>query len=294
MRPAQALRPGAAATHCTYGFLTPSYAVHTTALVKSRPCAEHSAERVAKANAMTDTRDTATREGLGTQLWGVLKNALTNEDPIAQARRAKLQGGKAPVAATPASTKSESAAEPAVQAQMSPMAAALLEQVLSKATAYTALTEKLTPLESIIVDERTRYQAAYALIKGSRPVEQVVQAIDMQHMQALEAEAGRFATQLREKERVEIGTRSSESQTLSANIDAATQQMARLREELEARIQQIEATVARDRERLAQVKQEIDAKRQELAGVQKEFDAAAGTVQEALARAKATVLRYLA
>ena len=243
---------------------------------------------------MTDTRDTDTRDGLGSQLWGVLKNALTDEDPIAQARRAKLQGGKAPVAATLASTRNESAAEPAVQAPMSPMAAALLEQVLSKATAYTALTEKLAPLESIIADERTRYQAAYALIKGSRSVEQVVQSIDMQHMQALEVEAGRFATQLREKERVEIGTRSSESQTLSANIDAATRQTARLREELEARIQQIEVTVARDRERLARLIQEIDAKRQELAGVQQQFDAAAATVRDALDRAKATVLRYLA
>ena len=243
---------------------------------------------------MTDTRDTDTRDGLRSQLWGALKNALTDEDPIAQARRAKLQGGKAPVAATPENTRNRSDAEPAVQAPMSPMATALLERVLSKATAYTALTEKLTPLESIIVDERTRYRAAYALIKGSRSVEQVVQSIDMQHMQALEAEAGRFVAQLREKERVEIGMRSSESQTLSANIDAASQQMARLREELDARIRQIEVTVARDRDRLAQVTQEIDTQRQELAGVQQQFDAAAATVQAALASGKAKVLRYLA
>jgi chromosome segregation ATPase len=121
-----------------------------------------------------------------------------------------------------------------------------------------------------------------------------VRAIDMQHMQALEAEASRFATQLREKERVEIGARASESQTLSANIDAASQQVVRLRVELDTRIQQIEVAVARDRERLAEVTQEIDAKRQELAGAQQQFDAAAAMVQESLARAKATVLRYLA
>jgi chromosome segregation ATPase len=217
-----------------------------------------------------------------------LKNALTDDDPIAQARRAKLQGGKASVAAT------GPAPEPSIQAPMSPMAAALLEQVLSKATAYTALTEKLSPLESIIADERVRYQAAYALIKGSRSVEQVVQSIDMQHMQALEVEVGRFASQLQEKERQEISTRSSEAKTLSANIDAATRQTARLREELDARIQQIEATVARDRERLAQVSQEIDEKRQELSGVQQQFDVAAATVKDSLATAKATVLRHLA
>jgi len=237
-----------------------------------------------KGNTMTDTRDTATSDGLGSHLWGALKNALIDEDPIANARRAKLQGGAAPAAATTvASARSAPAAASAARAPLSPMAAALLEQVLSKATAYTALTEKLAPLESIIADERTRYQAAYALIKGSRTVEQVVQSIDMQHMQALEAEAGRFAAQLREKERAEIDARSSESQTLNANIDAANR-----------RIQEIEASVARDRERLAQVTQEIDAKRQELAGAQQQFDAAAASVQEALATAKATVLRHLA
>jgi chromosome segregation ATPase len=237
-----------------------------------------------KGDTMNDTRDTDTSDGLSAQLWGALKNALIDEDPIANARRAKLQGGAAPAATTTvASTRSAPAAAPAARAPLSPMAAALLEQVLSKATAYTALTEKLSPLESIIADERTRYQAAYALIKGSRTVEQVVQSIDMQHMQALEAEAGRFAAQLREKERAEVDARSSESQTLTANIDAANR-----------RIQEIEASVARDRERLALVTQEIDAKRQELAGAQQQFDAAAATVQEALATAKATVLRYLA
>jgi len=233
---------------------------------------------------MNDTRDTTTSDGLSAHLWGALKNALIDEDPIASARRAKLQGGAAPAATTTvASARSAPVASPAVRAPLSPMAAALLEQVLSKATAYTALTEKLSPLESIIADERTRYQAAYALIKGSRTVEQVVQSIDMQHMQALEAEAGRFAAQLREKERAEIDARSSESQTLTANIDAANR-----------RIQEIEASVARDRERLAEVTQEIDAKRQELAGAQQQFDAAAASVQEALATAKATVLRHLA
>jgi hypothetical protein len=267
----------------------PSYAVHTAALVKSRPCAEHGAQRVEEADAMTDARETQAREGFGAQLWGAVKNVLTEEDPIAAARRAKLQGGKAPVdPAHPAA-----AAGAVVVPSLSPMALALLAQVLSKATAYTALTEKLTPLETIVVDEHTRYQAAYALIRSSRSVEQVAQAIDMQHLQALEAEAGRFAAQLQDKERAEIGTRTQESQTLASRIDAATRQVARLREEAEARIQQIEATVTRDRERLVQLAQEVDAKRQELAGVQRQFDAAAHAVKDALASAKATVLRHL-
>jgi hypothetical protein len=238
---------------------------------------------------MAESEETTTpRQGLGAQLWGAVKDALIDEDPIAAARRAKLQGGK-----TPADIPAEPACE-APPATMSPMAATLMAQVLSKATAYTALTEKLAPLETIVLDERTRYQAAYALIKSSRSVDQVVQAIAMQHLPALEAEAARFGAQLEDKERQEIGARSQELQTLTTNIDAAAQQVARLREEAEARIRQIEATVARDRERQAQLTREIDAKRQELAGVQRQFDAAARSVAQALEAARATVLRYLA
>jgi len=190
---------------------------------------------------MADIDETASRHGLGAQLWGVVKGALIDEDPIAATRRAKLQGSRAP-AEPPATATAE-----ALPAAMSPMAAALMAQVLSKATAYTALTEKLVPLETIVVDERTRYQAAYALIKSSRSVDQVVQAIAMQHLPALEAEAARFGAQLEDKERQEIGARSQELQALTTNIDAAAQQVARLREDTEARIHQIEARGARDR-----------------------------------------------
>jgi hypothetical protein len=235
---------------------------------------------------MTDNNETDGKPGLGAQLWGAVRVALIDEDPVVAARRAKMQGGK-----TPAPAAAEAAVAPAA---MSPMASTLLAQVLARPTAYTALTEKLAPLESIVLDERTRYQAAYALIRGSRTVEQVVQAIDMQHMQALESEAGRFAAQLEDKERAEIGARSQELQALTTNIDAAAQQVARLRQDTEARIGQIEATVARDRERQALLAREVDAKRQELASVQRQFDAAAKSVAHALDAAKATVLRYLA
>jgi chromosome segregation ATPase len=234
---------------------------------------------------MTDNKGTVSPQGLGAQLWGAVKVALIDEDPVAAARRAKMQGGRTPAP--------EAAAPTAAPAPLSAMATALLTQVLARQTAYTALTEKLAPLETIVIDERTRYQAAYALIRGSRTVEQVIQAIDMQHLQALESEAGRFAAQLEDKERTEIGARSQELQTLTTNIDAAAQQVARLREDAEARIRQIEATVARDRERQALLAREVDTKRQELADVQRQFDAAAKSVAQALDAAKATVLRYL-
>jgi hypothetical protein len=235
---------------------------------------------------MANQDNTPGKPGLGAQLWGAMKGALIDEDPIAAARRAKPQASTA--------TEQKADAPPAGATPMSPMAATLMAQVLAKATAYTALTEKLAPLESIVVDERTRYQAAFALIRNSRSVDQVVQAIDLQHVPALEAEAGRFAAQLEDRERQEIGARSQELQSLTASIDAAAQQVARLREDAEQRIRQIEATVSRDRERQAQLTREIDAKRQELAGVQRQFDAAARAVAQGLQAAKATVHRHLA
>jgi len=239
---------------------------------------------------MTDITRTDDKPGLGAQLWGAVKGALVEEDPVAATRRAKLQGGRAPAdAQEPAPMPAAASAS----APMSAMAATLLAQVLERPTAYTALTEKLEPLEGIVLDERTRYQAAYALIRNSRSVEQLVQAIDMQHVQALEDEKTRFAAQLQDKERGEIGTRAQELQVLDARMDAAARQIATLRDETEARIAQIEASVARDRERQALLAREVEDKRQELAAVQRQFDAASGTVTQALTTAKATLLRHL-
>ena len=238
---------------------------------------------------MTETRETETREGLGIRLWGALKNSITEEDPVAVARRAKLRGGKP----APDAPRAQEAAPAAAPERLTPMARALLAQVLSKATAYTALTEKLALLESIVVDERTRYQAAFALISSSRSVEQVVQSIDVLHVQALDEEAARFAAQLQEKERTEIGERTQELQGLATAIDAATQQVARIREDAEARIRQVEAAVVRDRERVDVLSKELDARQQELVAVQRRFDAAARVVKDELSGAKATVLRHL-
>lgn len=238
---------------------------------------------------MTDNTSTHDKPGLGSQLWGAVKGALVDEDPVAATRRAKLQASRAPAGGPSASSTAAVAAAP-----MSAMATALLAQVLARPTAYTALTDKLEPLQGIVLDEGTRYQAAYALIRNSRSVEQLVQAIDMQHVQALEDETARFAAQLQDKERGEIGARSQELQALDARMDAAARQVATLREEAEARIAQIEAGVARDRERQALLARELEAKRQELAAVQRQFDAAAGWVAQALAAAKATLLRHLA
>ena len=44
------------------------------------------------------TNDNTPRHGLGAQLWGAMKGALVDEDPIAATRRAKLQDSHATAA----------------------------------------------------------------------------------------------------------------------------------------------------------------------------------------------------
>lgn len=236
---------------------------------------------------MTDTRQAQAKPGLGTQLWGALKSAVVQDDPIAEARRAKAArpAADAAPAATPATVPTEA---------LSPMAAALLKVVLSKATAYTALTDKLAPLEPIVADERTRYQAAYALIKSSRTVEQVVQSIDMQHMQAVDDEVARFAGQMKDKERTAIGAREEEARALTSKAEAAGQQIEMLRRDLEDRIRELEAGAAKDRQRLDAVTREIEDQRQNLDVVRRQFDSAVDQVRDVLKAARVRVLTFLA
>ena len=75
---------------------------------------------------MADSDDTTTRHGLGAQLWGAVKGALIDEDPVAAARRNKLQGGNAPAA--------KPAAVDAAPAAMSPMAQTLMAHFATPAS----------------------------------------------------------------------------------------------------------------------------------------------------------------
>jgi chromosome segregation ATPase len=170
----------------------------------------------------------------------------------------------------------------------------LLEQVLSRATAYTALNDAIKPLEEIIPDEMTRYRAAFAVIKKNRSLDQVIQAIDMQHMQAVDDEVARFAAQAKQKEVTDINVRVSEAQTLKDNVDAAGVQIVKLREETENRIRVVEAAVQRDRARLDEIERELLEKRQAIALVQTQFNTAVASVKDTLTQNKAKILRYLA
>jgi uncharacterized coiled-coil protein SlyX len=227
--------------------------------------------------------------GFGSRLFSGLKDLILEEEFPVRSGSAAAQ--PSPVATAPVSSGGASAAP--VNAANSTIVANLSQLVLSRATAYTALTEAMTPLADIIPDEMTRYRAAFAVIKKSRTLEQVIQAIDLQHMQILEGEVTRFTAQAKEKEGSEVHARISEAKTLNAKIEAANAQVVSIRQEMEARIREIEEGVQRDRKRIDDINREVEEKRAAIASVQHQFDGAVSSVKESLLQEKANILKYL-
>lgn len=247
-------------------------------------------------------------EGFGSRFLSGLKGLILEDEvpkraPAAEAEPAPAaparaggtpapgQGFVAAPAGTPAAAPMP--AGPAVASTSSPMFANLMSVALSRATAYTALTEAMEPLQEIIPDEMTRYKAAFALIKKSRTLEQVVQAIDLQHIEALEEEVARFGVQAKNKQFQDVQQRLDEADGIKARIEAANARIVQLRQELEAQVKTIEDGVARDRQRAQEIDRAVEESRQAIASVQRQFDSAAAAVREQLTSAKAKVLKYL-
>jgi hypothetical protein len=241
--------------------------------------------------------------GFGARLLSGLKDFILEDDsprekavaeqPSAKTERAAQTIQPPDVVSKPLSASFTYPAQMSAAQANSPLTSSLLEQVMSRSSAYTALVEAMTPLEEIIPDEMTRYRAAFAVIKKNRSLDQVIQAIDLQHMQTLEHEISRFASQAKEREAADIDTRVGEEQALKANIEAAERQVVQMREELEQRIRSLQDGVQRDRQRVDAIGREIAEKRQAIAVVQRQFDAAAGSVSHSLQSTKAKILKYL-
>lgn len=225
-------------------------------------------------------------EGFGSRFLSGLKEMLVEEDAPAN----KAQADAEPAANTAAPARSD--VTPA--SRQSPMYASLMELTLARQTAYTALTEAMQPLEDIIPDEMTRYRAAFAVIKKNRTLDQVLQAIDLQHLDALEQEVARFGVQAKNKEFTDVQSRLDESAQLKARIEAANAQVVNLRRELEERVSTIEQSVQRDRQRATELEREVQQQRAAIESIQRQFDSTAAAVRETLTSARAKIVKYLA
>ncbi|WP_146204660.1 hypothetical protein [Massilia glaciei] len=251
---------------------------------------------------MAQNEDGGGEESFGSRFLSGLKGMILEDEVPAKRAPAEAPAAAAPAPAAGAAARGNPGQSPSAPApsftapasQDSPMFASLLSVTLARATAYTALTEAMTPLEEIIPDEMTRYRAAFAVIKKNRTLEQVVQAIDLQHMEVLAEEVARFAVQAKSKQFQDVQSRVDESTNLKARIDAANAQVANLRRELEEKVRAIEDGVQRDRQRAAEIDRAVDENQKAIAAVQRQFDAAAAAVRESLTGAKAKILKYLA
>lgn len=243
----------------------------------------------------TGDEEKAGEVGFGARFFSGLKDLILEEEKPA---------ANGPTMPKPSSANSTAqglaSGEPAAQVSSQPtsaayssMAASLLEQVLNRATAYTALTDAIKPLEEIIPDEMTRYRAAFAIVKKNRSLDQVLQAIDMQHMQILEDEVTRFAGQAKQKEATDINVLVAEAKTLADNVEAAAQQTIKLREETENRIRIVEEAAQRDRARMDEIERDLLEKRQAIAQVESQFNSAVASVRTSLLQSKAKILKYL-
>jgi hypothetical protein len=245
----------------------------------------------------TSDKSKADEAGFGSRFISGLKDLILEDEAPDQAKPDSVEPAQDRRSGSPKPVASDASGFAATQpgyAQSSPMASSLLEQVLSRPSAYTALHDAIKPLEEIIPDEMTRYRAAFAVIKKNRTLDQVVQAIDMQHMQALEDEVTRFAAQAKQKQATDIDVRLSEAKTLKDNVEAAAGQIVKLREETENRIRVVEAAMQRDRTRLDEIDRELLEKRQAIVQIENQFNGAVASVKDNLVQTKTKILKYLA
>ena len=182
----------------------------------------------------------------------------------------------------------------AANAANNSMVTHMMEIVMNKTTAYTALIEAITPLENYIQDEGMRYKAAFAIVGKTRTIEQIIQAIDMQHMQALEAEVQRFSTQARSKENEDVNSRIGQVDLLRKEVVSSNEEIERIKKHTEDRIRALQEGAVAKTQRIVAMEKEIADQREVIAKVNGQFNESVDIVRQRLTIAKADVNRYLA
>ncbi len=233
------------------------------------------------------------QENFATRLLHGARDLVWQEDPVQSAPAAAIRESKpAKPASEPEAAVTAVAAVEA--AKPTGMTAELLGVVLSRPTAYSALSEAIAALAEIPMDEALRYRSAFAVLKQTqqRTVEQVVQAIDV-HLGLLDAERTRFAAQSDSAENDGIAARAKEIAALNASAEETNRQILALRADCEARIRRMQEELAQKQERARTLGREAEQKKQAIAATTRNFETAAETVKTRLADDKAKLQRYL-
>jgi vacuolar-type H+-ATPase subunit I/STV1 len=232
------------------------------------------------------------RESLAQRLLHGARDLVWQDDPMSRPTEATEARdpaiGAAEVRPTPAVAAGTSAAAP------NGMTADLLSLVMSRPTAYSALSEAITALAEIPMDEAMRYRSAFAVLKQTqqRTVEQIAQAIDV-HLGLLESERTRFAAQSQNAEQEGITARVTEMAALNASVEETNRQIAAVRAECEARIRKMNEDMTAKQQRARELSRETEEKKQAIAQTKRNFEAAMEAVKTRLAGEKNKVQMYL-
>jgi hypothetical protein len=216
----------------------------------------------------------------GHGLLAKIKNALFEPEGVVEKTASSPVGVAAP---------GESPSKPAPPAPNNPMAERMMAIVMDRTTAYTALMEAITPLESYIADEASRYKAAFGIVGKTRSLEQIIQSIDLQHLPALDAETQRFQTQALAQQDQQINARAREMETLRKIIADTEQEQRRL----EIRQEQLKQDAVNATAKIGEIEKEIAQKQWDIAQVNQQFEDALTSVKGRMLEAKAKVLKYL-
>jgi len=238
---------------------------------------------------------TNNRESLAQRLLHGARDLVWQDDPMSRPTEAAEVQNPAIAAIAAADGRSTTTAAAATSAAApNGMTAELLSLVMSRPTAYSALSEAITALAEIPMDEAMRYRSAFAVLKQTqqRTVEQIAQAIDV-HLGLLESERTRFAAQSQSAEQEGITARVTEMAALNASVEETNRQIAAVRAECESRIRKMNEDMTTKQQRARELSRETEEKKQAIAQTKRNFEAAMDAVKTRLAGEKNKVQMYL-
>lgn len=220
------------------------------------------------------------------------KDLVWQDDPVRQ--QAQAQEEVVTVVAKPAVAASSAPVAEVRTSAPTGMTAELLNLVMSRPTAYSALSEAITALSEIPMDEAMRYRSAFAVLKQTqqRTVEQIAQAIDV-HLGLLDTEHTRFAAQSQNAEQDGITARVTEMAALNASVEETNRQIAAVRAECESRVRKMQDDMTTKQQRARDLARETEEKKQAIAQTRRDFETAMNAVKARLAGEKNKVQLYL-
>ncbi|HEY8026868.1 MAG TPA: hypothetical protein VIF60_20170 [Burkholderiaceae bacterium] len=232
------------------------------------------------------------KSSLAQRLLHGVKDLVWQDDPVRQ--QAEQEQDAVAVVANPGPVPSSAPTAEVRTAVPAGMTAELLNLVMSRPTAYSALSEAITALADIPMDEAMRYRSAFAVLKQTqqRTVEQIAQAIDV-HLGLLEAEHTRFAAQSQNAEQEGITARVTEMAALNASVEETNRQIAAVRAECESRIRKMQDDMTNKQQRSRDLARETEEKKQAIAQTKRNFETAMDSVKARLAGEKNKVQMYL-